>query len=76
MEREVIRQKMPIKWNRDLKERWCQILSGRVSAVTLPVLAESARPGESVCKASHMQLIYSATVVNWKINCSIKKKIF
>lgn len=64
MEIEVIRQKMQIKWIRDLKEGWCQIISGRVSGVTLPALAESACPSESVCKASHMQLINSAASVN------------
>lgn len=64
MEREVIRQKTQIKRIRDLKKRWHQIISGRVSGVTLPALAESACPGESVCKASHMELINSATAIN------------
>lgn len=63
MEREVTRQKMQIKRNRDLKKRRCQIISGGVSGVTLLALAEPAHPGESVCKASHMQLINSATVI-------------
>lgn len=39
MEREVVRQKMQIKWKRVFKESWCWIMRGRVSVVTLPCLS-------------------------------------
>lgn len=59
MEREVVRQKMQIKWKRVFKESWCWIRSGRVSGghPALPV-------PDSVCKGSHRQLINSATAIN------------
>lgn len=60
--------------DRDLKQRQCQIIGGRVRGVTLPALAESAQPDESVCTACHKQLINSATSVNQKINCPIRER--
>lgn len=47
MEREVVRQKMPIKWNRDFQEGWCWVISGRVRVVTLPAWAVS--PSQGIC---------------------------
>lgn len=40
----MIRQKMQIKWNRELKERWYQVIGGRVSAVPLPALVSLPVP--------------------------------
>lgn len=50
VEREVIRQEMQIKWNRDLKESWCWIIC--VSVVALPARAVSACPGNLYAKAA------------------------
>lgn len=52
---------MQIKWYRDLKKKWCRIISVGVSGIALP---ESAHSSESVCKGSRMQLINSATIRN------------